>query len=177
MQQQAVARIRSVYGRVYYDFHEVRPPALDPARQSGVPAFLQRVFGQDTFHNVVGVDLDSPMVTDDTIAAIAYLPGLRRVYIGQSSVTKEGLKRLQSVPLLQRLYVEGPTVDDEFISLLSDFHDLEVLELQRTCITDKGLSALRLNSRLRRLVVDSTAVSAQGISDLRNALPNCVIIF
>jgi hypothetical protein len=175
MQERAVTSIRAVYGRVYYDYHKTKSNVLDSSRESWVPSGVRQSLGDDAFHNVIGVDLDSPHVTDDSLASLKHLCGLTRVYIGECSITKRGLKELQSVPSLQELYLSCSCVDDDALAILARCPHLKLLEIQRCNVTDAGLTSLQGSASLRTLILVDVEVTEDGVSKLRKKLPTCNI--
>jgi hypothetical protein len=175
-QKRAVEAIRSVYGRVYYDFHETGSNQLDPNRQSNVPRWIVHALGEDALHEVVGLDLDSRYVTDTTLRELRHLPAVRRLFIEGAAITNRGLGSVNALPNLRRLYIHNcSSVDDDSMACLAGIGTLEELEIGNAHVTDAGLRQLKGMSRLRRLSFDRTDVTEAGIADLQRALPNCQI--
>lgn len=174
-QKRAIAAIREVYGNVYYDFHESRPYALDTSRTSGFPFWLLKCFGEDAFHNVIAVDLDSPRANDAILAEVRRLPAVRRLFISGTTITSDGLEVLKDMPSLRQLYIQG-AIDDESMEYVAAIPQLEVLDIQDARVTDTGLLHLSGNLKLRRLAIFNTDVTDAGLAELQQALSDCEIV-
>lgn len=174
-QKRAIAAIREVHGNVYYDFHESHPYALDPSRKSGVPIWLLNRLGEDAFHNVIALDLDSPSVTNAILAEVRHLPAVRRLFISGTTITSNGLEVLKDMPNLRHLYIQG-TIDDKSMEYVAAIPQLELLDIQNAHVSNAGLSHLKGKLRLRRLVLYDTGITESGIAELQWALPNCEIL-
>jgi hypothetical protein len=174
-QRRVIAAIREVNGNVYYDFHELRPYALDTSRTSGVPFWLLSCFGEDAFHDVIAVDLDSRRVTNAILAEVRHLPAVRRLFISGATITSDGLEVLKDMPSLRHLYIQG-AIDDKSMQYVAAIPELELLDIQNAPVTNAGLSQLKGKLRLRRLDLYDTDVTESGITELQRALPNCEIL-
>src|SRR4051794_10660117 len=167
----AVAEIRRLGGRVQ----------VDPARP-GKP--------------VIEVDLslgkDAPGVAGDKqLEALRHFPELRRLYLGGTRVTGDGLAQLRPLKDLRQLDLRGTSVtgaglghlkaavpleglnlfncpvDDKDLAGLKDFPSLEALDLGGTRVTDAGLTSLTGLERLESLALSDTKVSGKGLEPLK----------
>jgi hypothetical protein len=100
---------------------------------------------------VVEVDLAVTKVTDEDLALLANLPGLRRLDLTLTPITDKGLERLKGLPGLEELTLVCPD------------------------ITKKGVEQLQGMAGLRRLVLHGIELSEEEEKRLRRALPQAKI--
>jgi hypothetical protein len=111
--------------------------------------------------------------TDKTLAVIAGCKQLRLLSVGQARITDAGLEKLKSLTRLEVLDVSGnPKVTDAGIAHIKTLERLEVLGLANTAITDKGLFALAPLEGLRSLDVRGTKVTADAAMKFPDMMPN-----
>jgi tetratricopeptide (TPR) repeat protein len=91
------------------------------------------------------VDLTGCPVTDEGLACLQYLPGLRRLYLENCvEITDRGLGHLRALPRLEGLDLAGCLVTDCGLALLSGLKRLEWINLQRCHqITQRGVMAFK----------------------------------
>jgi hypothetical protein len=99
---------------------------------------------------------DAEAITDDGIAHLTKLTGLRTLSLRQTSLSDAGLAQIAKLKQLQTLE-------------LSSHGD------KGSAITDTGLAHLATMKQLRHLHLGHANVTAKGIKRLQQALPDCVI--
>jgi hypothetical protein len=151
------------------------------------------------FHQVVSVDLSEKAATDETLAELACLTGLKQLSLTGTRITDSGLaqlrrlKGLQELDLggtaitdagmptlgrltsLQRLYLDGTQVTDAGLAYLEGLSSLQWLGLDATRVTDAGLLRLKGLRSLWWLMLDDTEVTDSGVAELQRALPRLTI--
>jgi hypothetical protein len=111
--------------------------------------------------------------TDKTLAVIAECKQLRLLYVGQARITDAGLEKLKPLTRLEALDVSGSTkVTDAGMAHVKTLERLEVLGLANTAITDKGLYELAPLEGLRSLDVRNTKVTADAALKFPDMMPN-----
>ena len=104
-QRLAVEAILVRGGMVEYDYKydHVRNRRL-PKGESWRPIWLQRLLGDEYFHSVVCVGLDTSCnATDEDLVQIARLRRLKLLYLGGGRITDNGLAKLEGLTELQLL--------------------------------------------------------------------------
>jgi hypothetical protein len=99
------------------------------------PAWLRRLFGEDSFRNVTLVnvaDCDEPA---EYLDHVARLPALETLVVGGPDFTDEHVQRLHGLTTLTGLVLDCTVVTDDGIAALRDaLGDLEVYRSQRRSI-------------------------------------------
>ncbi len=99
------------------------------------PAWLRRLFGEDSFRNVTLVnvaDCDDPAAYIEHVAA---LPALETLAVGGLAFTDDHLKRLHGLTTLSGLVLDCTEVTDDAIAALRDaLADVDVYRSQRRSI-------------------------------------------
>jgi hypothetical protein len=108
--------------------------------------------------------------TDDEMAALATLTGLRELILVDCKIEGPGLAHLGALRSLERLHLRRTQVDDESLAHLSALAALRMLDLHGTRVTDAGVDRLARLKSLETLDLTDTAVTAEGIAKLRDAL-------
>ncbi len=136
--------------------------------------------------------IESPSVTDDGLAALAGLTGLRWLNILFSQCTDAGLECLAGMTRLETLFLSrgdftdagmvhvgrltrlrflvltGTEITDDGLAALSKCRSLEFLYLGRTQVTDAGLVHVAPLTNLRCLDLESTKVTDAGLVHLKH---------
>jgi Leucine-rich repeat (LRR) protein len=120
---------------------------------------------------LVGNDL-----TDEGLASIEGLTGLRRLEINSTNATDAGVARLKGLTALRELDLYGLKLTDEGLAVLENFPKLERLAIAYCGITNAGLVHVKKLSGLRRLIIAGTRVSPEGLTVLKYDMPRCEII-
>ncbi len=200
-QRQTVKAIRKVGGAVTYDY-EIDKTGKRRTRKKGPssPAWLQKVFGEDFYSDVFGVDLTfcasaddaflphvrqltglkwlglgGTEITDTGVEHLAGLTNLRNLSLNDTQVTDVGFGNLKGLTKLECLHVSGTQITDVGLEHLSGHTELKLLDLYGNRITDVGLEHLKGLVKLRHLRLSHTQVTDEGAKELRIALPKCWI--
>jgi hypothetical protein len=145
------------------------------------------------------VEIDG--LTDQSLAFIGKLSGLKELNLGDSQVTNAGLKplawlrnletldvgwtkdvgdeglaTLAGLPKLRVLGLGGTKVSDAGLARLASFPALEEVRLMATAVTDQGIESLAACKALATVKLGKKSkVTPQGIEKLKKALPNCSV--
>ena len=159
----AIAAARRAGGFVQFDDdyrqHRVRSrPA--PGAQPSWAEWL----GPGFAHEVSVMSLDGAPVTDDALAAVAGLTGLRRLYLNGTAITDAGLAHLRGLAALEVLELRETAVGDAGLHHLTGLRRLSVLRLHGTRVSDAGAARLARLPRLEELSLAGTAVGDRGLA-------------
>lgn len=107
-----------------------------------------RVDAGGRLHVPPGADVDElslrgTSVTDEGLAALSLLPGLRRLDLADTGVTDAGLAHVADLRALERLDLSGTRVTGEGLARLKALVSLEELRLAGTAVTDDAVAKLR----------------------------------
>lgn len=176
-QRAAVAEVARFDARIVYDYQDRgsgRPPG---------PNWLLRLFGDDFFADVVGIEIDAERIDaeridekridDAAIDAIATLPHLRFLFVQAEGLSDQGIVRFAEASQLDRLTLGSSAVTDSGLAQLSQLKRLSCLTIVAPRVTDAGLKLLEGMPSLTNVQLISTDVTAEGVDQLRAALPNC----
>jgi hypothetical protein len=128
---------------------------------------------------VTGVVLGS-RTTDDTLAYLTRLPHLQTLRLQCAlKVTDNGLAHLEGLTGLRRLWLGYTNVTDAALVHLQNLTNLEELHIgvYRSEFGDAGLVYLKGLKKLKTVALNYTKVSDKGLQDLQESLPNCKITF
>ncbi len=188
-QQLAVESVKSLGGRVQYDYQTDDLFNFERRAVSPVSSRLAAMLGEDYFLDVVLFDLTGTAATDDDLRRVAGARGLRYLDLTNTGVSNEGVAHLTSLTALEKLLLQNTQVSDAVIErlphvtqlwldqtgitdeglrrLVERFPGLESLGISNTKVTDKGLALLDKLDELKWLVVDSAQLSAEGGAHVR----------
>jgi hypothetical protein len=109
--------------------------------------------------------------------------GLHRVSFAKGALDDEGLGRLTGpllrLPEITLLKLDDNAITDEGLAhlrALNGHRHLRVLSLRRSKVTDAGLVHLRDLTQLRHLNLLETGVTARGARELKEYLPDTMIV-
>lgn len=109
--------------------------------------------------------------TNEALQAIQPIaPVIRRLDLGRTGISDQGLSRLKELENLVELKVDGTQVGDPGLVHLKGLAHLEYLNLVGTRVSDAGLRHLRHLDRLRQVYVWRTNVTEAGAASLEQAL-------
>lgn len=127
--------------------------------------------------NLRALNLVSPVMTDESMPAIARMPKLEQLTLsitgygsksGTSApmITEHGLVHLQKMPQLRDLNVYGVLVNDAALQALGGLKQLHSLAVGGPLVTDAGIKGLTGMSQLQSLYLTNSAVSDAGLPGL-----------
>lgn len=155
--------------------------AVNNSAEERVIRYLEMVggrYGRSDFvpgNPITHIYLANSRMTDAGVKEIV-LPTLRLIDFGQTPLTDDGLRQLNSLPKLIHLEISSPQVTDAGLGALAGLKALEFLDLRGcTQVTDAGLTHLAGLTELTTVVVKDTKVTDAGVELLRKALPKCFI--
>jgi hypothetical protein len=152
-QRRAVDAILARGGTVDFDYKydDVRGRRL-PKGESWRPIWLQRLLGDEYFHTVSCVGLDTSCEpTDEDLVPIARLSRLKLLYLGGGKITDDGLARLGGLTDLRLLILWGNPIEGDGLKHLRYLKKLRHLDLSNTQVTDRRLVDLRNLTGLGRI--------------------------
>jgi hypothetical protein len=173
-QRRAVAAIVKAGGEVAYDYEILA--ALDEGDEVDLPGpdWLCRLLGVDYFGTVIWARLTptptplSPDCAPDEVAAhLGRLPGLEKLLMSDTHISRKGLAELSGLKKLRELGLDGTHVTDADLAPLAELTSLEKLRLDGTKITGPGLAHLSKLTHLKELSVTGTHVDDAGLAHLR----------
>lgn len=173
-------------------------------RAHSVFALIRRRGGRvelDDNDVAVAVDLQGCQAfSDEDVHCLQRLPGLQRLFIGDTTVSDIGLARIGEIHSLKSLVLYGerpnPSITNACMKYVSQLHDLEILNLYGTRVDDDGLKHISHLDKLRLLILPGPAtdqglqhltqlknlhamevtgskVTEEGMAYIQSRLPNC----
>jgi len=128
-------------------------------------------------------NLDSIMMTGvqnlspEGLKHFAKLPGLTRLYLRGTRLTKEHIAVLPQLKELRTLSLKDNELGDDDITALTRLKKLEILILSGNKISDRGLLKLAPMKSLKQLeVADMPLVTGKGILRFQQLKPACFLI-
>jgi len=164
-------------------------------RQAGVKG---RSLGP--FHKLEALDVTLCPLGDEGLSSVKGMPGLRRLWAGDTLITDAGLPHLSALRdledldlhgtqisdrglvhlnalmRLRKLNLMGTGVTDAGLEQLGSLVNLEELNLYRTRITNAGLDRLKRLKALRQVDLRYTRTTAAGVEALHAALPSASLL-
>lgn len=173
-QQRAVKTILAAGQNIVFYEHEFDSSGrLRRGAEPSGPAWLRRLLGDEYFVSVQEVQLNDP--SDAELRLLRDLPRLRRLRVGGSRITDEGLAHLGQLSALRELGIRAPGVTDAGVADLKGLKNLERLSLWAMPVSDAGVVQLVGLTQLRELDLEETHVTARGAAKLQEALPDLEI--
>ena len=182
-------------GSILYDYewsyYQQLPPLPRPVGpKSPWPLWLRQSVGDDFLHRVVAVDLELPLVylitmerreedaiTERDLAVLGGFPNLQRIILRCQPLGGSAVRELMRYPELREVYLEETLIADADLIHLAKLPRLSELSLIATGIGDAGLEHIAGMTSLRRLWLCFTRATPEGVEKLREALPECEIIY
>ena len=135
---------------------------------------LEHLKGLTQLHRLV---FDRSPVSDAGLDQLKRLTHLQDLLLNQTHVTDSGLMHLTGLAQLKGLSLDNTSVTDTGLKQLKGLTQLQVLELSDTKLTDAGLEQLTALTQLQRLSLIHNRLTDDGVRKLRQALPNCTIVW
>jgi hypothetical protein len=118
------------------------------------------------------VVVETVNLSDQDVAPLTKLAGLRRLVLGQTRITDAALAGLAELPQLEQLRCASPHLTDEGMASIAHMSQLRFLHLAGAPITDAGLGPIRLLPKLESFYLDGSRATPQGLADLQTARPD-----
>lgn len=110
---------------------------------------------------IVWLKLGDTQVSDVTLAQVAKLKHLQKLYLDHTNITDAGLKQLKGLTNLEYLNLYGTTVSDAGLGELASIKTLRTIYLWQTKVTDAGAATLKValpKAEINVGLADSTLV-------------------
>lgn len=128
------------------------------------------------FPEVRELDLTGTEIHDSSIGGLLSLTKLRALKLKGTKITDEGLRSLAGASELILLDASNTEITDEGLAGADRWEKLRYLSLNNTKITDAGLIHLQTLKELKGLSVINTGVTEDGVRQLKEKVPNCLIV-
>jgi hypothetical protein len=143
--------------------------------------WLGRLLRDDTLVVVTRVKLYGSLttLTSDPVEAVFHA-GVKQLEIfslNNTEINDAELVHLESLSQLEEFSLHSGKVTDAGLLHLKGMKHLQILDLVNTQVTDAGLVHLEEMKQLMELYLHNTQVTDAGVKKLKQALPNCVIIY
>ncbi|HUF63840.1 MAG TPA: hypothetical protein VMN36_17310 [Verrucomicrobiales bacterium] len=143
--------------------------------QTGIgDATLARIAGLTPLE---GIALGETQVTDRGLLHLAGLPRLRYLGLRATGVTVQAAKTVSKWKTLTGLHFGETGADDDWVTEIAALPRLEKLWLHDSAVTDGSVPRLARMRNLRLLDLRRSACAIDGIRRLREALPECRILY
>ncbi len=120
--------------------------------------------------------LGGTQVTNDGLALLKPLVHLELLNLGHTQVDDDAATHLNAFPLLHTLRLENTGFGDRGMAILSEQLPLKELSLAGTMVGDASVQKLAKFPSLRVLIVGRSQLSEAGFKTLENLLPNVRIV-
>jgi hypothetical protein len=165
IQREAVAAIARAGGGVCYDW-QWEDGRFKRRGRPWWPTWLTDRVGVDYFYNVVAVS--GIHATNLDMIQVGRLGRLESLTLGgPNEVTDDGLAKIEKLIGLKTLDVSGFLISDVGLAHLRGLVDLENLTLMHAKISEAGLAHLKGLTRLKYLVLSCTHLTDAGLSHLK----------
>lgn len=171
-QRRAVAAIEALGVELRYS--DPDPEASETFPMNVLRRWLPRAYFDEVQGVVFSPDGGSQS-TDDGLAHLLELKGLKDLFLESTDVTDAGLMHVRKLPHLQSLDLSHTRVTDAGLAWLKPLKGLQELWLDDVAITDEGLVHLQALTGLRDLFLAGAPITGAGVEQLRRALPACRI--
>ena len=148
---------------------------VDMANRIQVPEKLLKLLAE--FPKLEVVDLRGSGITDEGLAHLKDLKGLRKLYLGRTEISDAGLKHIAGLAGLEHLILSESKVTDAGLKQLAGLKKLTTLEISGTVVTDLGLRELRELKALTAIFANRTKVTDKGVKAFKAAVPKCEVRF
>jgi hypothetical protein len=167
-QRDAVAAIERGGGNVSYDWDWRNGQPLRSSSQPPWRKWLASKLGPDLFGHVVAVDFHGSKgpSADSVLKQVAALRRLEFLSLVSTGVTDEGLASLRDLTGLKTLRLQGTAVRGPGLAHLERMVELEELTLPNAPISDEQLAHLAGLTKLKRLRISGKFLTNAGLAHL-----------
>ena len=106
------------------------------------------------------------LTTNDDLAGVSQLPGLRELLLEETQITDAGVLALTGLTDLEHLRLRGARIGNAGIAHLCQFQNLRILNLPHAQFTDDALAELARLPKLELLRFSSPHVTDAGMEHL-----------
>jgi hypothetical protein len=111
-------------------------------------ADLRRLVGFSHLHTVMIAK--GPEVTDEGLAHLAKVSGLRALMLGRAQVSDEGLRHLRRAKNLRELWIGSDRITDDGLAAIGSLSELRLFAVEAN-VTDEGMRRLTSLTKLETL--------------------------
>jgi hypothetical protein len=167
-QQNAIATLQQLGGRIGFDYQLERPGKWKSKPNPVGPEWLRRAIGDDFFRRVVIVNFDEGSdPADRDLAVLRELPGLLELTLmNRTRITDEGLRNLSGLRQLKVLALNGTKIDGSGLGHVPFPRRIEGLALSDAPVTDEALMHIEQMTNLKWLILTNTKITDRGMSHL-----------
>lgn len=128
------------------------------------------------FAEIRELDLTGTQVHDLGLVGLPHFDQLQAIKLKGTGISSEGLLSISQIPTLILIDASSTDVSDEGLSLAENWTSLRYLSLNNTSISDAAIPHLKTLETLKGLSLLNTRVSKDGVRELKQALPDCLIV-
>jgi hypothetical protein len=121
------------------------------------------------------LSLGRTYVTDQGIAALDKSSALLWLDLTALPISDEAFGRLPAMPKLEQLFLEGTKLTDKSVPQIAENSTLEELDLSRLAVTDQSVPALGKLRKLKLAYLTGTQITPAGLNRLRLLLPKATL--
>jgi hypothetical protein len=144
---------------------------------SSAPDWMMRWLGEDFFCMVTRVHVDKAIsASDEELAQLEPFTDVECLYANRMSITDAALAHFRGMTKLGYLYLNRACITDAGLKDIAAFSRLRELDLSKTQVSDAGLQSLTGLKHLKLLDLRNTNVTAAGVAELKEALPELIVI-
>lgn len=138
------------------------PPSSPPP----TPTFVQQVESVRS-GEIDSIHVTSERITDDDLAKLAALTGLRELLVEDADVTAAGLEHLTALESLEHLRLRGTPIDNDAMAVIAKCRNLTRLNTPNGTFTDDAL-AFFSGHKLELLRFGGPNVTDNGMATIAN---------
>lgn len=147
-------------------FERIGGTVIQSEGRDVIRRWLGRILGHEYALDAVELDLSGTRISDQGLAYLQDLEGLRSLSLYGTSVTDAGLVHLAPLTGLQKLWLDRTDITDAGLAHLAPLQALEELWLDRSKVSDAGIERLAKLSALEGLSLSGLKVSDAGLAHL-----------
>lgn len=117
------------------------------------------------------------LIGDEHVARLEPLHQLKHLHLRGTQITSGSLKYIGEMSNLVSLEIGNTRVTHEQLNALIKLPHLQYLDLSETSMNDSSIENLKALRGLREFVLIKTDFTKSGQLELREALPQCNILF
>lgn len=158
-QREAVLAILKAGGTVSYDYQMERSPiypddfSVHWDTRSPTPQWLQRLVGDDFFHDVIEAKLEGHAIPQSDFEKLAYLPRLWHLSLNETKIVPDQPGSVRQI-------------QDSDLVVLAQLSQMRLLELRKTGVNGSGLSSLTNMKHLNILDLAHTQLDDDGMKQI-----------
>jgi len=168
-QAEAVNAVIAAGGSVYFDY-QWKDGKLLEGGQPQQAAWLRRLVGPEFFDRAVAIDLRE-VEPGDLLRSLRLMPYVVDLNVGGAVLEEGDLEAIGRCKGLERLDLSRSSISDQGVVRLDRLTNLVSLSLATTEVSDRSLDTIGRLKKLRALDVSRTSIRSK--SRLSELLPHC----